>query len=191
MALRLSTEILHGELDNRHPGRTTGILHIVGHKEPLTLDLVGNPWRDLAGHRAVFKNPSPGSAHEAASKLVHQQTGRVGDITASRKVKVLDCPLEEVPALHRENRPIPHHWANSLYLEWFSDTNGRIVAEATGFEISIDPESAWTMTPEDESAQRTANQSAMLDFSNSLGAAFAASLFQLPAIDEPDDEPHS
>jgi hypothetical protein len=191
MALRLSTEILHGELDNRHPGRTTGILHLAGHKEPLTLDLIGNPWRDLAGHRAVFTNPSPGPAREAAFKLVRQQTGRVGDITSSRKVKVLDCPLEEIPALHRENRPIPHHWANSLYLEWFGDTNGRIVVEATGFEISIDPEPAWTITPEDETTQRTANQSAMLDFANSLGTAFANGLVELPAIDESDDEPQS
>ena len=191
MALRLSTEILHGELDNREPGRTTGTLHLAGQKEPLTLDLIGNPWRDLAGHRVVFKNPSPGPAREAASKLVRQQTGRVGDITASRKVKVLDCPLEELSALYRDNRPIPHHWANSLYLEWFGDTNGRIVVEATGFEISIEPEPAWTMTPEDEIAQREANQSAMLDFANSLGAAVATGLLQLPAIDEPDDEPQS
>ena len=191
MALRLSTEILHGELDNRHPGRTTGILHLAGHKEPLTLDLIGNPWRDLAGHRAVFKNPSPGPARKASSRLVNQQTGLVGDITASRKVKVLDCPLEELPALHRENRSIPHHWANSLYLEWFGDTNGRIVVEATGFEISIDPEPAWTMTPEDETAQHEANCSAMLEFANSLGAAFANGLVELPAIDESDDEPQS
>ncbi|MFM8831395.1 MAG: hypothetical protein ACKOHM_10385 [Spartobacteria bacterium] len=191
MALRLCTEILHGELENRHPGRTTGILHLVDHKEPLTLDLVGNPWRDLAGHRVVFKNPNPGPAREAISRLVPQQTGCVGDITASRKVKVLDCPLEALPALHREKRPIPHHWANSLYLEWFGDTNGRIVVEATGFEISIDPEPAWTMTPEDETAQHEANRSAMLDFANSLGAAFADGLVQLPAIDESDDEPQS
>lgn len=191
MALRLSTEILHGELENRHPGRTTGILHLAGHKQPLTLDLIGNPWRDLAGHRVVFKNPSPGPAREAISRLVRQQTGRVGDITASRKVKVLDCPLEELSALHRENRPIPHHWANSLYLEWFSDTNGRIVVEATGFEISIDPEPAWTMTPEDETAQHEANRSAMLDFANSLGTAFANGLMELPAIDDSDDEPQS
>ncbi|MFM8765302.1 MAG: hypothetical protein ACKOEZ_10770 [Spartobacteria bacterium] len=191
MALRLCTEILHGELENRHPGRTTGILHLAGQKEPLTLDLVGNPWRDLAGHRVVFKNPNPGPAREAISRLVPQQTGCVGDITASRKVKVLDCPLEALPALHREKRPIPHHWANSLYLEWFGDTNGRIVVEATGFEISIDPEPAWTMTPEDETAQHEANRSAMLDFANSLGAAFADGLVQLPAIDESDDEPQS
>jgi hypothetical protein len=191
MALRLCSEILHGELENRHPSRTTGILHLVGHKETLTLELVGNPWRDLAGHRVVFKNPSPGPAREATSRLVKKQTGRVGDITASRKVKVLDCPLEELSALHRENRPIPHHWANSLYLEWFGDTNGRIVVEATGFEISIDPEPAWIMTPEDETAQHEANQSAMLDFANSLGTAFANGLVELPAIDESDDGPQS
>ena len=29
MALRLSSEILHGEIDNRQPGRTTGLLHLL------------------------------------------------------------------------------------------------------------------------------------------------------------------
>lgn len=106
----------------------------------------------------------------------------VGDITASRKVKLLACPLEERPILHKQTRPIPH-WANSLCLEWFGDTNGRIVVEATGFEISIDPNPAWTMTPEDEIAQREANQSAMLDFAKSLGTTLAIGLVQLPAID--------
>jgi len=191
MALRLSTEILQGEIDNSRPGRTTGILHLAGHKEPLTLDLVGNPWRDLAGHRVIFKNPAPTPTREATSKIVPQQTGYVGDITASRKVKVLDCPLKELATLHREKRPVPHHWANCLYLEWFGDTNGRIVVEATGFEISIDSEPAWIMTPDDETAQREANHSAMVDFANSLGTAFANGLLKLPAIDDSDDEPQS
>ena len=189
MALRLFSEILHGELDNSLPGRTTGIIHLAGWKEPLTLDLVGNPWRDLAGHRVVFKNPSP--ARESAPGLVPHQTGRVGDITASRKVKVLDCPLEDLRLYHKQNQPVPHHWENSLYLEWFGDANGRVVIEATGFEISIDPEPAWVMTPDDEIAQREANQAAMLDFANALGAAFAEGLVELPSTDHSDDEPQS
>ena len=43
------------------------------------------------------------------------------------------------------------------------------------------------MTPEDETAQRQANQSAMLHFAKSPGAAFAAGLLQRPDIDDPDD----
>ena len=189
MALRFSSEILHGEIDNRQPGRTTGILHLLGSSEPVTLDLVGNPWRDLAGHRLIFKNPAP--AREAAFLPAPHQTGRVGDITASRKVKILDCPLEELQALRKQNLPIPHHWENSLYLEWFSVANGRVVIEAKGFEISIDPEPAWTMTPEQEVAQREANESAMCDFLETLGNALATGLVELPATDDSDAEPQS
>jgi hypothetical protein len=189
MALRLSSEILHGEIDNRQPGRTTGLLHILGRAEPITLDLVGNPWRDLVGHHLIFKNPSP--LREAAPLLAPHQTGRVGDITASRKVKVLDCPLEDLRSLHKQNLPVPHHWENSLYLEWFSTTNGRVVIEATGFEISIDPAPAWTITPEEENAQRQANESAMRDFLATLGNALASGLVELPATDDSDDIPQS
>ncbi len=189
MAHRLSNEILHGEIDNRERGRTTGTIHLAGRDEPLVLDLGGNPWRDLAGHRIVFKNPAP--AREAASVLAPRQTGRVGDITASRKVKILDCPLEELPRLHKHKQPVPHHWENSLYLEWFGDINGRVVIEAAGFEISIDPEPAWNMTPEEETAQREANHSAMLEFSNTLGAALASGLVDLADADRSDDEPQS
>jgi hypothetical protein len=189
MALRFSSEILHGEIDNRQPGRTTGILHLLGRPEPLTLDLAGNPWRDLAGHRLVFKNPAP--AREASSLPAPHQTGRVGDISASRKVKVLDCPLEDLRSLRKQNLPVPFHWENSLYLEWFSVANGRVVIEATGFEISIDPEPAWTMTPEQEREQREANESAMQDFLEDCGNALASGLVELPATDDSDDEPQS
>lgn len=189
MAHRLSTEILYGEIDNRQRGRTTGTIHLAGRNEPLTLDLAGNPWRDLAGHRIVFKNPTP--AREGSSTLSPHQTGRVGDITASRKVRVLDCPLEDLPILHKHNQPVPRHWENSLHIEWFGDANGRVVIEATGFEISIDPGPAWTMTADEETAQREANQAAMMEFSKALGAAFASGLVELPATDHSDDEPQS
>lgn len=189
MAHRLSREILHGEIDNRQRGRTTAIIHLAGQGEPLTLDLAGNPWRDLAGHRLVFKNPAP--AREASSTLAPRQTGRVGDITASRKVKILDCPLGDLPLLHKQKQPVPHHWENCLYLEWFGDINGRVVIEAAGFEISIDPEPAWSMTPDEEDAQREANRATMLEFSNTLGAALAGGLVDLPGADRPDDEPQS
>jgi hypothetical protein len=107
LAFRLSTQILHGEIDIRHPNRAVGILHIAGCKEPLTLDLVGNPWRDLAAHRILLKNPVP--VGKAASAMAPKQTGRVGDITASRKVKVLDCPLEDLPVFHEQKRPATDH----------------------------------------------------------------------------------
>jgi hypothetical protein len=189
MAHRLSSEILHGEIDNRQRGRTTGVLHLAGLAEPIVLELEGNPWRDLAGHRVVFKNPKP--PRKAACTLVPRQTGRVGDITASRKVKVLDCPLEDLAKLHKLDQPVPHHWENSLYLEWFGEINGRVVVETAGFEISIDPEPAWVMTPDEEVSQREANREAMEGFANALGAAFASGLVDVAAVDDSDDKPQS
>ncbi len=51
-------------------------------------------------------------------------------------------------------------WANSLYLERYSHTNGRVVIETSTFELEIDPEPAWTMAAEDEQAQHLLPQSA-------------------------------
>ena len=41
--------------------------------------------------------------------MAPKQTGRVGDITASRKVEVLDCPLEDLPVFHEQKRPATDH----------------------------------------------------------------------------------
>ena len=39
--------------------------------------------------------------------------------------------------------------ANSLYLEWFSEANGRVVIESADYELTISaPE--WRMTPEED-----------------------------------------
>jgi hypothetical protein len=46
--------------------------------------------------------------------------------------------------------------ANSLYLEWFSEANGRVVIESADYELNISaPE--WRMTPE-EDEQRAAGR---------------------------------
>ena len=52
----------------------------------------------------------------------------------------------------REAKP-PEHMANSLYLEWFSEANGRVVIESADYELTISaPE--WRMTPEEDEAAR-------------------------------------
>ena len=56
MALRLSSEILHGEIDNRQPGRTTGLLHILGREEPITLDLAGHTLHRLKTARRCVRD---------------------------------------------------------------------------------------------------------------------------------------
>ena len=50
--------------------------------------------------------------------------------------------------IRRKEKP-PEHMANCLYLEWFSEANGRVVIESADYELKISaPE--WRMTPEEE-----------------------------------------
>jgi len=89
-------------------------------------------------------------------------------MTASRKVKSPDCAPDEFHRHLSEGTPFPWCWANALYLEWFSERNGRVVIETTAFQLTIDPEPAWTLTPEEESAQQIQNARAMLGFMDRL-----------------------
>jgi hypothetical protein len=171
MAWRIDEQVTRGEIDNRRKDSLTGRIWFMGRDEPVELDLEGNPWADLAGHTLRFRNPDPKPG--ITDGFTARQEGVVGDITASRKVKVPDCSTEELLKCYEEKRPFPWHWANSLYLEWFSLTNGRVVIESASYELEIDAEPAWEMTEGDEEAQRIRNAGALTDFMNRLGAMVA------------------
>lgn len=162
MAWRIDDAVAHGEIDNTVAGRTTGRVWLVGRDEPLILSLDGDCWRDLAGTRLSFENPDP-RATDDADELDVDQAGLVGDMTASRKCKVPLVTEEEYHALYQNNRGIPHEWRNTLYLEWFSEINGRVVIEADHFELTISPH-VWEMDEDEENAQKMANLNAMRDF---------------------------
>jgi hypothetical protein len=87
------------------------------------------------------------------------QHGVVGDMTASRKAKVPEIPIEEVMRLAKAGLPWPWHWANSVYLEWFSERNGRVVIESSNYQIEISAGAAWVM--DDVMEQEQCNQNAM------------------------------
>lgn len=91
MAWRIDEQVIRGEIDNRVRGR----LWLVGRKEPLELELAGDCWRDLAGRCLEFVNPGP--KNRASDTLTTDQKGVVGDITASRKVKVPDASEADHP----------------------------------------------------------------------------------------------
>lgn len=171
MAWRIEETVIRGEIDNRVRGRVTGRLWFAGRAEPVELDLAGNCWRDLAGRRLEFANPEP-QPGDLGSFAV-RQSGSAGDITASRKVKVPDIPLEQIGEYYAAKKPFPWHWGNSLYLEWFSETNGRVVIESAGYQLKIVGEPAWEMTPEEEEAQRRANGEAMTGFMEQLAGTTA------------------
>jgi len=189
MAWRLHNHLLRGELDFTQRGLITGTLWFVGRESPVTLDLTGTPWQDLAGHRLTFTNPSPAS-DPIADALSPLQHGTAGDITASRKVKVPDCTDDELTAHLRQRTPFPWHWGNALYLEWYSHTNGRIVIESATYQLTLDPVAAWTLTEADETTQQAASTDAMTGFMTALTSAETEPFTDyLPPENEPPTSP--
>ncbi len=162
MAWRIEDAVAHGEIDNTVEGHTTGRIWLAGRDEPLILNLDGDCWRDLAGTRLQFENPSPKSNPDAEALDV-DQAGIVGDMTASRKNKVPTVSEEEFHELYQNHQDIPHEWRNTLYLEWFSEINGRVVIETYSFKLTISPHE-WEMDEDAEEAQKLANLNSMRDF---------------------------
>ena len=134
MAFRIHDSVVRGEIDNRVKGVVRGKIWIEGRAEPVALELQGNAWPDLAGCRLTFTNPQKRIPHPHLDSLDPVQRGSIGDLTASRKVRVFDLPLEEALAMIRRKEKPPEHIANSLYLEWFSEANGRVVIESADYE---------------------------------------------------------
>jgi hypothetical protein len=162
MAWRIDEAVTRGEIDNTVEGRTTGRIWLANRDEPLVLNLVGDCWRDLAGTRLRFQNPNPLAGPDSAA-LDADQTGIVGDMTASRKAKVPTVDEEECHRLYQNQADIPYEWRNTLYLEWFSEINGRVVIESSAYMMEIFPHE-WEMDEDAEEAQKLANLNAMRDF---------------------------
>ncbi|MBC8125979.1 MAG: hypothetical protein H8M99_02370 [Gloeobacteraceae cyanobacterium ES-bin-144] len=162
MAWRIDEAVVRGEIDNTVEGRTTGRIWLLGKEEPLSLSLVGDCWRDLAGTRLRFENPLPKS-HSDSGHLSLNQSGIVGDMTASRRNKVPTVSEKELQQLYQNQSEIPFEWRNTLYLEWFSEINGRVVIETSSYVLEIFPHE-WKMDEDAEEAQKLANLNAMRDF---------------------------
>lgn len=180
MALRLDTAVIRGEIDNTTRGNVRGKLWLVGQAEPIVLDLRGDAWRDVAGSRITFTHPRP-EAQAAAAALHPKQKGYVGDITASQKVKI-EGENEDLDGLFEEDdddTEAASEWRNSLYVEWFSEENGRVFIESTDFEISVS-EWLWEMDTAAEEAQKMANLHTM--------RGWLAGIIQRPEPKNDDDD---
>lgn len=180
MALRLDTAVIRGEIDNTTRGNVRGKLWLVGQAEPIVLDLRGDAWRDVAGSRITFTHPRP-EAQAAAAALHLKQKGYVGDITASQKVKI-EGENEDLDGLFEEDdddTEAASEWRNSLYVEWFSEENGRVFIESTDFEISVS-EWLWEMDAAAEEAQKMNNLHTM--------RGWLAGIIQRPEPKNDDDD---
>src|SRR6266516_1344066 len=57
MAFRIHESVVRGEIDNRVKGIVRGKIWVEARAEPVTLELKGNAWPDLAGCLLTFTNP--------------------------------------------------------------------------------------------------------------------------------------
>ena len=173
MAWRIQDSVIRGEIDNRRKGCVRGKLWLDGLDEPVKLDLEGNACPDLAGCLLKFSNPQKRILHPGLDTLHPLQHGTIGDLTASRKVRVFDIPMPEAYLMCKRGEKPPEHMANSLYLEWFSEANGRVVIESADYQVEISaPE--WQMTPQENEERARQAAAGMDDFMQKLTDAIAA-----------------
>ncbi len=185
MAWRIDEAVTRGEIDNRVEGRTIGRIWLCGRAEPLILNLIGDCLRDLAGTQLRFENPEP-CALSDDDTLDLDQAGIVGDMTASIKNKVATVDEEEMNRLYENKAVIPFEWRNTLYLEWFSEINGRVLIETTSYQMEISAHE-WEMDEDAEEAQKLANLNAMRDFMAQVIRRREPSAEEMESSDELDE----
>lgn len=136
MAFRITSAIQRGEVTNEIPGIVTGQIWLEGRERPISLELRGNCANDLVGRRLSFCNPTPAPQH-GLNHLARLQQGRVKEMTASRKSKIPTVTEEEAVTRIQNQESVPSQLANGLFLEWFSDTDGRVVLESSCCELTV------------------------------------------------------
>jgi hypothetical protein len=170
VAWRIHDSVIRGEIDNRLKGRVRGKLWLDGLDEPVKLDLAGNACPDLAGCLLKFKNPAKTFPMRKKPKFNPLQRGKIGNLSASQKVRVFTIPDEEAFAMIDRGEKPPERTANALYLEWFSEGNGRVVIESADFELNISaPE--WRLTPAEEKQRAKDAEAGWEMFSKQLNDA--------------------
>lgn len=155
MAWRIQEWVVRGEIDNRQRGFVRGHLTLAGRRDPLELDLIGNCRRDLAGCRLWFERGVPLTVRgrpPSRSLLSPDQDGFVGEMTASRKVRIPAVGDDDLQDRIRLGLPIPTRLGNCLYLEWFTGQGGRVVLESVDFLLTVS-EPTWQLSDEEEQAQ--------------------------------------
>ena len=143
MSWRFHEHILRGELDNSVRGRVAGRIWLAGVAEPLVLDLAGDCAPDLAGCVLTFENPAPVALNTRPPAA--QQRGVAGEITAARKGRVFDVPLDQAFGILDSGGQPPAHVANALVIEWFSPRCGVFRFETADFRLTVSA-AAWRFT---------------------------------------------
>lgn len=187
MAWRIHDHVVRGEIDNRTKGVVRGRIWLCDQKEPVALELAGNANPDVAGCLLTFVNPGEALPLSSDTPFSTEQRGSAGDITASRKVRVLDVPTSEALEMVRNGARPAEHMANCLYLEWFSDLNGRVVIEGVDWQLALS-EPLWRLSAEDEIQRQHDAAQGWQSFVERLDAAVEAKRHDGPDALEDWDE---
>lgn len=167
MALRIKeASVLRGTITNQTKGETLVKLEFTD-GFTTEMQLKGNCWKDLAGRELKIENPKADQSLSHDPDLAAKEHGFTGDITASRKVKVSPWSVEKMYKQAKPGKKFPFEWKNSLYLEWFAAHGGRIVLEASEFELTPS-DAAWTMTDAEEKQAHKDAQNGMTNFMDDL-----------------------
>ncbi|MGB8369535.1 MAG: hypothetical protein ACLPYZ_16705 [Limisphaerales bacterium] len=170
MAWRIQDSVIRGEIDNRMKGCVRGKIWLDGLDKPVKLELEGNACPDLAGSLLKFKNPAETFPMRKKPEFNPLQRGKIGNLSASQKVRVFTIPDDEAFEMMDRGEKPPECMANALYLEWFSEGNGRVVIESTDFELNISaPE--WRLTPAEEKQRAQDAEAGWGMFSQQLNEA--------------------
>jgi hypothetical protein len=187
MAFRIQDSVIRGEIDNRVKGTVRGTIWLEGRPEPISLELRGNAQPDLAGCFLTFVNRLAPFRDPHIDLLGSLQRGAAGDVTAARKVRVFPPSVDRADAVRESNEQPREPLANSLYLEWFNETNGRVVIESADYELTISPPE-WKLTEEEETDRARDVGLAMQEFMTRLTSAIEQHKRGQKRPEEPWDE---
>lgn len=167
MAWRIEESVRRGEIDARERGVVRGRLWLHGLNEPVVLELWGNACPDLAGCVLEFDNPAKTVPLRSDARFFPVQHGVPGDMTVSRKMQVQAArPESDFKARTRSSQVM----ANGVFLEWFSEANGRVVIEGAGFKTALSLP-AWRLTSAEEFERQRESADAFSMFMNRLNQA--------------------
>jgi len=143
-----------------------GKLWLNGLDEPVKLDLAGNACADLAVVCSSLRIPPKLFRCGKKPKFNPLQRGKIGNLSASQKVRVFTIPDEEAFEMIERGEKPPGRMANALYLEWFSEGNGRVVIESANFELTFRAGVAVDAPPRKNSVPKTPRRAGKCSQSN-------------------------
>ena len=144
--------------------------------EALQLKLAGNCYPDLAGwkFRIVRTDPIPDWVDVPDyDGIATDQSGTIGDVTADQVHHHYECSVEEFVRRLHDGDPPPSTLRKALYLEWFSNRNGRVVIQDTRLAVERIGERAFELTEQQWADQAKQNQEEISFFMYQIGDALS------------------